>query len=75
MFIEIVRTGTMSTSISSLYVCSSHFPRVHLGENHANDFGMQWVQSPSKVTNERDATMYKILSYFFLLFLSLTMGF
>ena len=47
VFMEIVRTvtGTISTSISSMYVCSSHFPRVHLGENHANEF---WYTMGSK---------------------------
>ena len=40
-----------------MYVCSSHFPRVHLGENHANEFWYTMGSKSSEVTNESDATI------------------
>ena len=49
---EIVRTDTTSTSISNMYVFSSHFPRVHLGENHA-----WYTMGSNEGTDESDATI------------------
>ena len=60
-FMEIVRTGTTSTSISSKYVVVifQEFTQVKIMPMSS---GTQWVQSPSEVTNESDATTYKIVS-------------